>query len=87
VVTREVGELWDECRANGKFLLASLARIGDGNQKVAGAKGYLLVVETSSRHGQGAFDEDLRFLRCLERAQKWQQEEPWVMPGDTLHGV
>jgi hypothetical protein len=51
------------------------------------AKAYRLVVETPSRHGHGAFDEDLRLLRVLERAQKWQQEEPWVMPGDTLHPV
>jgi hypothetical protein len=85
--TREVRPLWDEYRASGKFLLASLARIGDGNQEVAGAKGYLLVVETPSREEHHMFDEDPRFTRFLEKARKWQPEEPWVMLGDTLHRV
>jgi hypothetical protein len=87
VVTREVGQLWDECRANGKFLLASLARIGDGNQKVAGREGLSAGRRDLEPPRSRRLDEDLRFLRCLERAQKWQQEEPWVMPGDTLHRV
>jgi len=85
--TREVRPLWDEFRTSGKFLLASLARIGDGNQEVAGAKGYLLVIETPSRDEHDAFDKDPRFLRFLKKAQKWQPEDPWVMLGDTLHRV
>jgi hypothetical protein len=85
--TEEVRPLWDEYRTSGKFLMASLARIVDGNQEVAGAKGYLLVVETPSRDEHNAFDEDPRFLRFLKKAKKWQPEEPWVMLGDTLHRV
>jgi hypothetical protein len=85
--TREVRPLWEEYGASGKFLMASLARIVDGNREVAGAKGYLLVVETPSRDEHNAFDQDPRFVRFLKKAQKWQPEEPWVMLGDTLHRV
>ena len=75
--TREVRPLWDEFRATGKFLQASLARIGDGNQEVAGAKGYLLVVETPSRDEHNA-------LRQGSTVPALPQKSPEMAAGRAL---
>ena len=54
--------LWEEFKAQGKFISASLTPALDGNEKKDGFRDYILHVEVPSRAEHEAFDAEPRFL-------------------------
>ena len=83
----EVVPLWEEFKAQGKFIAASLTPILEGNEMKSGFRDYLLHVEVPSRAEHEAFDSEPRFLPFLKQFQALQPEEPKVWLGNTLYQV
>ncbi len=88
----EVYPLWEEFKAQGKIIAASLTRVQDGNhsgwsQLKEGVRDYILHFEAPSIAEHGEFDTDPRFLSFLEKVQPLQPEEPGVWLGDTLFHI
>ena len=83
----EVYPLWEEFKAKGKFLSASLTPAVDGSEKKDGFRDYILHVEVPSRAEHSEFDEEPRFLPFLEKFRALQPEEPKVWLGNTLFQI
>jgi hypothetical protein len=83
----EVYPLWQEFKAQGKFISASLTPAVDGSEKKDGFRDYILHVEVPSRAEHEEFDSEPRFLPFLKKFQALQPEEPKVRLGDTLFQV
>ena len=83
----EVYPLWEEFKAKGKFISASLTPATDGSEKQAGFRDYILHVEVPSRAEHSEFDEEPRFLPFLEKFKALQPEEPKVWLGNTLFQI
>ena len=83
----EVYPLWQEFKAQGKFITASLTPAAAGNEKKAGFRDYILHVEVPSRAEHEEFDSEPRFLPFLEKFRALQPEEPKVWLGNTLFQV
>jgi hypothetical protein len=83
----EVYPLWEEFKAQGKFISASLTPAIDGSDMKDGFRDYILHVEVPSRAEHSEFDEEPRFLPFLEKFRALQPEEPKVWLGNTLFQV
>ena len=83
----QVYPLWEEFKALGKFISASLTPVLDGNEKKDGFRDYILHVEVPSRAEHDEFDSGQRFLPFLREFQAMQPEEPKVWLGNTLFQV
>ena len=85
----EVYPLWEEFRAQGKFISASLTPVMESskNEKKEGFRDYILHVEVPSRAEHEEFDSEPRFLPFLKKFQAMQPEEPKVWLGNTLFQV
>jgi len=83
----EVYHLWEEFKAQGKFISASLTPALDGSEKKDGFRDYILHVEVPSRAEHDEFDSEPRFLPFLEKFQALQPEEPKVWLGNTLFQI
>lgn len=83
----EVVPLWEEFKAQQKFISASLTPIMDGNELKDEFQDYILHVEVPSRAEHEAFDSEPRFLPFLEKFQALQPEEPKVWLGNTLFQI
>lgn len=85
----EVYPLWQEFKANGRMLAASLTPVLDGShdEMKAGMRKYILHVEVPGRGDHNAFDTDPRFKQFLEKALPLQPEEAKVWLGNTLFQV
>jgi hypothetical protein len=83
----EVLPLWDEFKAHGKFIAASLTPVQDGNQQKEGVRDYILHVEVPSRAEHEEFDSHALFTAFLPKARAMQPEEPLVWLGPTLFQV
>ena len=83
----EVYPLWQEFKAQGKFIAASLTPALDGSEMKEGIREYILLVEVPSRAEHDQFDTDSRFLSFLEKVKPSQPEEPKVWLGDTLFKI
>ena len=83
----EVVPLWQEFKAQGKFIAASLTPALEGSEKKKGFRDYILHVEVPSRAEHDEFDSEPRFLPFLEKFQAMQPEEPKVWLGNTLFQV
>jgi hypothetical protein len=83
----EVYPLWEEFKAKGKFIAASLTPVIDGSEKKDGFRDYILHVEVPSRAEHNEFDSEPRFLPFLEKFQSMQPEEPKVWLGNTLFQI
>ncbi len=81
---KEVYPLWQEFKAKGKFITASLTPVMDGSEKKKGYRDYILHVEVPSRAEHDEFDSEPRFQPFLEQFQALQPEEPKVWLGTTL---
>jgi hypothetical protein len=84
---QHVVPLWDEYKAAGKFIHATLTPATDGSQMDPAVRDYILYVETPSRAGHTEWDADPRFLEFLPGAQALQPEEPLVWLGETRFSV
>jgi hypothetical protein len=80
----EVYPLWEEFKAKGKFIAASLTPAPAGSEVKKGVRDYILHVEVPTRAEHEEFDSDPRFLSFLEKARPLQPEEPKVWLGNTL---
>src|SRR5438477_6406242 len=83
----EVYPLWQEFKAQGKFIAASLTPVQDGSEMKEGVHDYILHVEVPGMPQHDEFDSLPRFLTFLEKARPMQPEEPRVWFGDTLFQV
>ena len=83
----EVYPLWEEFKAQGKFISASLTPATEGNEKKNGFRDYILHVEVPSRAEHEEFDSEPRFLPFLEQFKALQPEEPNVWLGNTLFQI
>ena len=80
----EVYPLWEEFKAPGKFIAASLTPALDGSEVKVGVRDYILHVEVPSMAEHEAFDTDSRFRTFLAKVKPWQPESPKVWLGETL---
>lgn len=76
--------LWDEFSAEGRFLIARLARVAYGTEERDDAALYLLYVEVPSMTEHSQHDSDPRFQAYLEKVRPLWAEPPSVFGGDTL---
>ncbi len=83
----EIYPLWEEFKAQGKIIAASLTPASDGPEMKNGVRQYLLLVEVASRAEHEQFDKDPRFLRFLDKVKPSQPEEPKVWLGNTLFKI
>ena len=83
----EVYPLWEEFKAQGKFISASLTPALEGSEKKHGFRDYILHVEVPSRAEHEEFDSEPRFLPFLEKFRAMQPEEPKVWLGNTLFQI
>jgi hypothetical protein len=83
----DVYPLWEEFKAQGKFIAASLTPVQDGNDMAEGIRRYILHVEVPERDGHSEFDSDPRFLQFLHKFRPIQPVEPRVWLGDTLFQI
>ena len=85
----EVYPLWQEFKAQGKILAASLTPVLDGSDREQreGVRDYILYVHVPSRAEHNQFDTDPRFVQFLEKVKPMQPEEPKVWLGDTLFQI
>ena len=83
----EVYSLWEEFKAQGKFISASLTPVTTGSEMKAEFRDYILHVEVPSRAEHDEFDSEPRFLPFLEKFQAMQPEEPKVWLGNTLFQI
>jgi hypothetical protein len=83
----EVYPLWEEFKAQGKFIAASLTPALNGSERKAGVRDYILHVEASGMSAHNDFDSMPRFLKFLEKARTMQPEEPMVWFGHTLFQI
>jgi hypothetical protein len=85
----EVYPLWQEFKAQGKIIAASLTPVADGSDRElkAGIRDYILYVHVPSRAEHNQFDTDPRFVQFLEKVKPMQPEEPKVWLGDTLFQI
>lgn len=83
----EVYPIWEEFKAQGKFLAASLTPVQGGSEGKDGVRDYILHVEAPGMDAHNEFDTLPRFLTFLEKARKMQPEEPKVWFGDTLFQI
>jgi hypothetical protein len=79
--------LWEDFKAQGKFISASLTPVTDGSEMKEGIRDYILHVEVPSRAEHDEFDSEPRFLPFLEKFQPLQPEEPKVWLGNTLFQI
>lgn len=79
--------IWHDYKSSGKFIAASLTRVGDGSQMKDGTQDYILHVELPGMAEHNEHDSDPRFKSFLEKAQPMQPEEPLVWLGETLFQV
>jgi len=83
----EVFPLWEEFKAQGKFIAASLTPALDGSEKKGGFRDYILHVEVPSRAEHTEFDSEPRFLPFLDKFRALQPDEPKVWLGNTLFQI
>jgi hypothetical protein len=83
----EVYPLWEEFKAQGKFISASLTPALEGNEKKDGFRDHILHVEVPSRAQHEEFDSEPRFLPFLEKFRAMQPEDPKVWLGNTLFQI
>ena len=86
----EVYPLWEEFKAQGKFIAASLtpATPAPGGSEIKeGVRDYILHVEVPSRAEHTEFDSEPRFLQFLGKVRPLQPEEPKVWLGETLFQI
>ncbi len=80
----EVYPLWQEFKAKGKIIAASLTPALDAPEMKDGVREYILLVEVPSRTEHEQFDTDPRFLSFLNKVQPSQPLEPKVWPNLSL---
>jgi hypothetical protein len=80
----EVFPLWEEFKAQGKFISASLTPVMDGSEKKKGHRDYILHVEVPTRAEHEEFDAEPRFLPFLDKFRAVPPEEPRVWLGNVL---
>jgi hypothetical protein len=83
----EILPMWEQYKAQGKFLSASLTPVEDGSELKEGIRDYILHVEVPSMAEHQEFDSSAPFLAFLQKAKPMQPEEPKVWLGNTLFQV
>ncbi len=85
----EIYPMWEEFKAQGKFIAASLTPVLDGSkgELKEGMRDYILYVHVPSRAEHDEFDTAPRFLQFLEKVRPMQPEEPRVWLGNTLFQI
>lgn len=76
--------LWEEYKAAGQFLQASLTRVEYGSHQTPGIANYLIVAVVKDMAAHNAHDSDPRFEAWNETADRYQPEEPYVFGGGTI---
>src|SRR5919106_1455222 len=76
--------IWEDLRARGLLLMATLTRLDISTKKVDGAVQYLVAVIFATDEGHHVHDSDPRFEAWNRRADTYQIAEPFVFGGDTI---
>jgi hypothetical protein len=76
--------LWEEYKAAGAFLAASLTRVEYGSHQTPGIANYLIVAVVKDMAAHSRHDSDPRFKAWDEIAERFQPEEPLVFGGNTM---
>jgi heme-degrading monooxygenase HmoA len=76
--------IWDDLKARGLLVMATLSRLDITNQPVEGAVQYLVAVIFATDEGHHVHDSDPRFEAWNRRADTYQIAEPFVFGGDTI---
>lgn len=79
--------MWEEFKAAGKFIGASLSPVVDGNDMQEGMRDYILHVEVPSEKEHEEFDSQPMFQAILEKARPLQPEKPRVWIAETKFQV
>jgi len=83
----EVLPMWEQFKAQGKFLSASLTPVEGGSEMKEGVRDYILHVEVPSMAEHEEFDSTAPFLAFLAKAKPMQPEDPKVWLGTTRFQV
>jgi hypothetical protein len=83
----EVYPLWQQFKAQGKFVAASLTPTQVTMGKRDGVRDYILHVEAAGMAQHDEFDSLPPFLSFLEKVRPMQPEEPKVWFGNTLFQI
>lgn len=76
--------IWEDLRARGLLVMATLSRLDISTRPVDGAVQYLVSVVFSTDEGHHVHDSDPRFRAWNERADTYQIVDPYVFGGDTI---
>lgn len=79
--------MWEEFKAAGKFIGASLSPVVDGSDMKEGMRDYILHVEVPSDKEHEEFDSQPMFQAFLEKARPLQPEKPRVWIAETRFQV
>ena len=83
----EILPMWEQFKAQGKFLAASLTPVEGGSEVKEGVRDYILHVEVPSMAQHEEFDSSPGFLDFLAKAKPMQPDEPKVWLGTTRFQV
>jgi len=78
----EVYPLWQEFKAQGRLITASLTPVEDGSEMQDGVRDYILHLELMGMEDHHAFDTDPRFISFLKKARPLQPAEAKVWFGE-----
>ena len=75
---------WDDLKASGALVMATLTRLDISTNPVDGATQYLVVAIFATDEGHHLHDNDPRFEAWNKQADAYQVAEPYVFGGDTI---
>lgn len=79
--------IWEDLRASGLLVSATLARLDISTKREGAAVQYLVAVVFADDRGHHAHDGDPRFEAWNRRADAFQVAEPHVYGGETIVSV
>ena len=79
--------IWEDLRARGHLITATLSRLDISTQARPGAVQFLVVAIFATDEGHHAHDGDPRFEAWNARAEAYQVAEPLVFGGDTIVSI
>ena len=80
----EEAPIWNDLRARGLLVMATLSKLDISTKTVDGAVQYLVVAIFATDEGHHVHDHDPRFEAWNRRADAFQIAEPYVFGGDTI---
>ncbi len=80
--------IWEDLHGRGTLVRASLSPLAISTVKSGSqVKQYLVIAQFHDFSGHHEHDDDPRFKRWNELADRYQPEKPFVFGGDSLYQV